>query len=270
MLSLQDSFPSTAPFEFSSAQYFLPMTAMVGTGIAATFVGSLSDRIGRRPVMLVCVAFGVLGSIAKYLARGSFWGFCAANFVTGLFGATLAVSMAYASDVAHTRAEKDSVIGSLVALSMLGATGGGIVAILMGDLNLFAPLLFGAGLNAAATVFGYFFLIEPKKMLHLNLSKGGLMDDEEEEDDSPETLNHKLTSNIIIGSLLDNAGSTGLIPFCLSPLAFEAFYVNFLQRGEVPLMTENAFRWINTMLAVMIIPAAASSSALYAKIGAAG
>lgn len=89
-----DSFPSTAPFEFASAQYFLPLTNLLATAIAATFVGSLSDKIGRRPVMLTCVGFGVIGSIAKFLASGSFWGFCAANFFTGLFGATLSVSIA--------------------------------------------------------------------------------------------------------------------------------------------------------------------------------
>lgn len=90
------------------------MSSLLGTAIAATFVGSLSDKIGRRPVMLV-------GSIVKYLLRGSFWGFCGAtNFVTDLFGATLTISMSYASDVAHTRAEKDGVIGSLVGISMVG------------------------------------------------------------------------------------------------------------------------------------------------------
>lgn len=220
--------------------------------------------------MLVCVGFGVIGSIAKFLARSSFWGFCAANFVTGLFGATLAISMAYASDVAKTRAEKDGVIGALVAINMVGATGGGIIAILMGDLNLFAPLFVGAGMSAMATIFGYFFLVEPKKLLAIGRGLKGTEADEEDDDTGPETINVKIASNILFGSLLDNAGSTGLLPFCLSPLAFNAFYAYFVERGEEPLMTQNAFRWIGTMLAIMIIPTAAGSSSLYGKIGAAG
>jgi MFS family permease len=73
------------------------MTTLVGTAIAATFIGGLSDKLGRRPLMLICVGFGVIGSIAKYFARGSFWAFCAVNFITGLFGATLALALATAS-----------------------------------------------------------------------------------------------------------------------------------------------------------------------------
>jgi hypothetical protein len=64
--------------------------------------------------MLVSVSFGVIGSIAKYFARGFFWAFRAFNFINGgLFGGTLATSMTYASDVSKARAESDSVIGSL-------------------------------------------------------------------------------------------------------------------------------------------------------------
>lgn len=87
---LPDAFPTTEPFDFGAAQYFLPLTALLGTAIAATFVGSLSDRVGRRPVMLVCLGFGVVGSICKYFARGSFWAFCGCNFMTGLFGYVVA------------------------------------------------------------------------------------------------------------------------------------------------------------------------------------
>jgi MFS family permease len=222
------------------------MTSLLGTAIAATFVGSLSDRIGRRPVMLVCVGFGVIGSIAKYLARSSFWGFCAANFITGLFGATLIVSMAYASDVAHTRAEKDGVIGSLVGIYMVGGTAGGLIAIAMGNVSLFSPLLVGAALNFFATVFSYYYLIEPNKLLLMGTFQ---MDEEEEEEegDGPETLDIKLNINILGGAFLDNAGSTGLVPFCLSPLAFNAYLADFVAEGQEPLMTETAFKWISTI-----------------------
>jgi hypothetical protein len=72
--------------------------------------------------MLVSVSFGVIGSIAKYFARGFFWAFRAFNFINGgLFGGTLATSMTYASDVSKARAESDSVIGSLVGIYMIGS-----------------------------------------------------------------------------------------------------------------------------------------------------
>jgi predicted permease len=216
--------------------------------------------------MLICVGAGVIGSIVKYFVRSSFWGFCAANFITGLFGATLAISMAYASDVSHTRAEKDALIGSLVCLYTVGNTGGGILAIAMETTGLFVPLFVGAALNLVVTIFSYFLLIEPNKML----LKGGRDDDDDEDDDAPKNMDWKVISNILVGSLADNAGSVGLFPLCLSPLAFNVFLSDFQIAGKEPLMTEDAYKWLSTLVAIMIVPAAIFSNKIYEKIGAAG
>ena len=50
-----DSFESTAPFNFSGATYFLPMTSLLGTAIASTIVGKLSDKQGRKMWILICI-----------------------------------------------------------------------------------------------------------------------------------------------------------------------------------------------------------------------
>jgi len=87
-----DSFESTAPLGFSGATYFLPMTAFLGTAIASSFVGWLSDKQGRKPWILICLGVGAIGSIIKYLVRKSFWWFCLVNFLNGLFGATCPIA----------------------------------------------------------------------------------------------------------------------------------------------------------------------------------
>jgi len=266
------AFPTTAPFAFGAAQYFVPLTALIGTAIAATFVGSLSDKFGRRPAILICVGFGFVGSLGKYFARSSFYAFCAVNFVTGLFGATLPVATAYASDVALSRTEKDALIGSLVAISMLGGTGGGIIAIAMSTTGLFSPLLVSGSMCLVSAVCGYFFLVEPDKLVFAsgrqlkNADEDAIVD---EADASPKKIDWRVCSNILVGSILDNAGSTGFIPFCLSPLAFNTFLAQFLERGELPLMSSNSFRWLSTLLALMIVPSAAGSNKIFAKMGAA-
>ena len=104
----QDSFPTIEPLDTYAATYFLPMTAFLGTAIASTIVGHLSDKQGRKPWMLVCLGFGTIGSIVKYIVRRNFWPFCIANFINGLFGASLPIAMAYVSDVKPIRAEKDA------------------------------------------------------------------------------------------------------------------------------------------------------------------
>lgn len=263
----EDSFSSTEPFGFSGATYFLPMSGMLGVAIVSAFAGTLSDKVGRRPVLLACVGGSVIATIGKYLARDTFWGFCATSFVNGLLGGTLPVAMAYVSDIHPSRAEKDKEIGGLVGQNMIAITGGGIAAILMQNTGLFTPLLLAAALNFAAFCFMYMFLIEPH-------GKGKALafaeETSEEDENGPETIDKKLFSNVIVGALFDNVGSAGLFPLALSPLAFETFYLNFVLTGQEPIMSENAYRWIMMLLAIMVIPGAIMSIPIFQRFSAAG
>ncbi|CAB9513030.1 resistance protein [Seminavis robusta] len=264
----KDSFTSTEPFGFNGATYFLAMTALLGSAIGGTITGTVSDRIGRKPCILICLFVGAVGAIANYLARKSFWGFCVANFAQGLFSGSAAVAMAYVSDVKTTRKEKDEEIGIIVALAMLGTSGGGICAILMESQGLFTPLFVGAALNVVAGIFAVYCVIEPKKMLFVGSQTE--QDDEDEEQNAPTEINKGLLTNIIAGALADNIGSAGLLPLAMSPLAFTKFYVVFLEQDLAPLMTQSAFKWISVMVALTVIPGAAFSQIVFDKIGAAG
>jgi len=268
-----DSFDSIAPLEFTAANYFLPMTSMLGTAIASILVGYLSDKQGRKQWILICMFAGVVGSIAKYLLRGSFWGFCAANFVTGLFGASTTVAMAYVSDVKHTQAEKDSEIGMLIALMMVGGTGGGICSILMGTDSLFTPLFIGAACNFFAAVLCLFYLIEPKSMLHLLKSDDPVQKEIEELEESraPTDMDWKLITNVLAGALADNIGSTG-ISLCITPLAFNQFLTDFIDKGQPAdiIMSPMAYKWLGVGLSLTIVPAAHLANTIFHKIGPAG
>ncbi|KAL3909912.1 MAG: hypothetical protein SGILL_007899 [Bacillariaceae sp.] len=258
----EDSFPSVEPFGFSAATYFLPMTAMLGAAASGTFVGSLSDRIGRRKCILVCVGGSVIGCLLKYVARKSFWAFCALNFVNGLFGATLPVALAYVSDIHPNRDKKNDEIGKLIGASMLGVSGGGIIAILMQDVGLFTPLFVGAGLNFLATIMIYVFLLEPDANFHFE------EETTDEDRKGPPVLKKGLMSVILGGAVLDNIGSSGLFPLALSPLMFVQFYESFVLRGDVPIMSATAYKWITMLLALMVIPGAIMSGPVFKRIGA--
>ena len=80
-----DSFPDTEPFDFNSATYFLPLCSLVGVAVASVFLGQISDRVGRKKVLLILSWISVAGSIVKYFTRATFWGFCISNFVFGFF-----------------------------------------------------------------------------------------------------------------------------------------------------------------------------------------
>ena len=66
--------------------------------LAVPVWGALSDRYGRRPVLIV----GLLGSTASYVLfalAGSYWALLLSRVVAGAMGATIGVAQAYIADV---------------------------------------------------------------------------------------------------------------------------------------------------------------------------
>lgn len=157
-----DSFPSTEPFGFGAAYYFMPMAADIGMVLSSVVMGYLSDKphVGRTRCILMCMYFGTVGSLLKYFARHDFWTFCAANFFTGLFGGSLAVGMAYVSDIFIDRMQTDAEIGIIVATNMIGRTGGGVLAICMQSIGLFEPLLVSAGISLFAGLLCHVYMCD--------------------------------------------------------------------------------------------------------------
>ena len=174
--------------------------------------------------------------------------------------------MAYASDVHPSRAKKDEEIGLIIGFNMIGMSGGGAIAILMENEDLFYPLFVAAALDFASFVFLYFFCIEPDKSVFF---KG---EEEEEEGEAPETIDKRLFANVMAGALFDNIGSSGLFPLALAPLAFDAFLMDFVVKGRPQdiIMSETAYKWLSVGTAFMVIPGAALSQPVFNRIGAAG
>lgn len=269
-----DSFPTTAPFDFGGAYYFIPMCADIGTVISSLGFGYLSDKIGRKKCILACMYLGAIGSILKFFAQHNFWLFCAANFFTGLFGGTLAVGMAYASDVFLEQKKVDAEIGTLVAVSMIGRTGGGVVAILMQDLGLFEPLWVTAGVSAIAGLANQFlFRDQTTKLRQRESIIGSAVHLEAIDEDADGTrtksmdLDKRALANVLLGELFDNLGSIGLVPICISPLMFNTFYSDFFAQGLDPVMSSTAYKWIYVLVAVIVVPGAALAPIAFQKIG---
>ena len=98
--------------------------------------------------------------------------------------------------------------------------------------------------------------------------------DEEVEDDedhvqSVDKMDWKVFALIIGGALGDNVGSSGLMPLCLSPLAFERFYA-FAPDPSNPIMSQVAYKWISVLVALMVVPGTLVSPFIYNKFGLAG
>lgn len=125
---------------------------------AAPMLGSLSDRFGRRPVILIS-AFGfAVDLMVMALAPSVAW-LIAGRAISGLTAGSYAAMSAYIADVSEPerRAARFGVMGATFGAGMiLGPAAGG----LLGQLNPRAPFAVAAVLATAAWLYGAFVLPE--------------------------------------------------------------------------------------------------------------
>ena len=131
---------------------------------AAPVLGALSDKYGRRPVLLFCQLGSAIGYILFGIG-GSLWILFLGRIIDGLTGGDISTAMAYVADISkpHERGKYFGMIGATVGFGfILGPTIGGLVA----HLSLSAPLYLAAGLTILNMLYGYFFLPETLDKQH--------------------------------------------------------------------------------------------------------
>jgi DHA1 family tetracycline resistance protein-like MFS transporter len=138
--------------------YLLAVYALLQFFMAPIF-GNLSDRFGRRPLLLLSLfAFGV-DFLLTGLATSMTWLFIGRAFA-GVFGASYAAAGAYIGDISddQNRAKNFGLIGAAWGSGFtLGPVIGGLIA---EDIGPRAPFFFAAALALANVAFGYFALPE--------------------------------------------------------------------------------------------------------------
>lgn len=115
--------------------------------IFAPFWGAISDKRGRRGVLLFTVAGTALGYLV-WVVSGSFWMFLLSRIVTGAFSGNLSVATAAVADVT-SRAERSKAMGIVGAAFGLGLVTGPTIGALTSHVNLLThhPSLARYGIN---------------------------------------------------------------------------------------------------------------------------
>ena len=115
--------------------------------IFAPFWGSLSDRNGRRTILVRTVAGTALGYLL-WAISGSFWMFLVSRIVSGAFSGNLSVATAAVADVT-TRQERSKAMGIIGAAFGLGLTTGPMIGMLAARWNplVHHPSLARYGIN---------------------------------------------------------------------------------------------------------------------------
>lgn len=115
--------------------------------VFAPFWGGLSDRRGRRGILLFTVA-GTAASYLLWVFSGSFWVFLTARLLAGAFGGNLSVATAAVADVT-SREERSKAMGLVGAAFGLGLVTGPLIGAFAAHIDLSAryPSLARYGVN---------------------------------------------------------------------------------------------------------------------------
>ncbi|MBI2423560.1 MAG: MFS transporter [Candidatus Hydrogenedentes bacterium] len=115
--------------------------------LCAPFFGALSDRVGRRPVLLVSIA-GTLVAYAMWFFAGNFALLVCSRLISGIMSANISTATAVVSDVTSrgNRSKGMAVIGIAFGLGfILGPAIGGVSTLV--DLSAQFPGLVAYGVN---------------------------------------------------------------------------------------------------------------------------
>jgi DHA1 family tetracycline resistance protein-like MFS transporter len=146
--------PADQAFWFGAVSFAFGIANFFG----APILGALSDRYGRRPVLLIGFS-GLAFNFYMTAAATSLWMLVFVRLVGGGMQANIAVANAYVADItpAPDRARRFGLLGAMMGLGfILGPAAGGI----LGDVDLRLPFIASGTLAVLNWIYGYFVLPE--------------------------------------------------------------------------------------------------------------
>lgn len=125
---------------------------------AAPGLGALSDKYGRRPLLLVCL----LGSAIGYLIfgiGGALWVLFVGRIIEGITGGSISTIFAYFADIIP-RDQRTKYFGWVSAVVGVGTIIGPTLGGLLSKFGYAVPMYFGAIVTLVNVVYGFLYMPE--------------------------------------------------------------------------------------------------------------
>ncbi len=125
---------------------------------ASPITGKLSDRYGRKPLLLFSQSSTLIGFLLLGMAN-NVWILVAARLVDGLLGSNMTVAQAYISDVSNPK-DRTKIFGYSSAVFGIGLIFGPVIGGLLSTINFSVPMFFAAGVSLLSIILVLIFLPE--------------------------------------------------------------------------------------------------------------
>ncbi|TCW46173.1 DHA1 family tetracycline resistance protein-like MFS transporter [Bacillus thuringiensis] len=125
---------------------------------AAPALGALSDKYGRRPLLLICLFGSAIGYLV-FGVGGALWVLFAGRIIEGITGGSISTIFAYFADIIHPE-QRTKYFGWVSAVvgagTIIGPTLGGLLA----NFGHSVPLYFGAFITLLNVLYGMKYMPE--------------------------------------------------------------------------------------------------------------
>ncbi|MFC3746596.1 MFS transporter [Paenibacillus sp. GCM10012306] len=125
---------------------------------AAPVLGALSDRYGRRPLLLLCLLGSAIGYVIFGIG-GALWVLFVGRIIEGITGGSISTIFAYFADIIppQQRTKYFGWVSAVVGVgTVIGPTLGGFLA----KFGYSVPMHFGAVITLLNVAYGFFFMPE--------------------------------------------------------------------------------------------------------------
>lgn len=151
------------PYAHNDANQAIIVTVLTSVYAACVFLaapglGALSDRYGRRPILLICLIGSSVGYIVFGIG-GALWVLFVGRIVEGVTGGSISTIFAYFADIIPNE-QRTKYFGWVSAVTGVGIAVGPALGGLLAKFGYSVPMYAAAFITLFNVVFGFFYMPE--------------------------------------------------------------------------------------------------------------